>query len=157
MCLLKIKKKNKPAAGKANEKAACGSSRTRTPAWGYRKSPLNTVPFDSLAFKVKEAVAFPIPAKPSPSYTGANCVGSLRCFCRDRAPPVSSSIIRHLSNLQRIRSRKKRVREFYMPCFVQNRIRKGRARTILPVLGGKLNSFHSVQAEADVQYSCVCA
>lgn len=150
-------KQKKTCSMKPNEKAVCGSSQTRTPDWGYRKSPLNTVPFDSLTFKVRETVAFPITAKPSPSYTGANCVGSLRCFCRDRAPTVPSSIIRHLSNLQRIRSRKKRVREFYMRCFVQKQIMKGRARTILPVFGGKLNSFHSVQAEADVQYLCVCA
>lgn len=50
------------------------------------------------------------------------------CFCKDRTPTVSQSIIRHLSKLQRICSRKKR--EFYMHCFVQKKIMKGRAKTI---------------------------
>lgn len=30
------------------------------------------------------------------------------------------------------------------------------SKNYLPVLRGKLSSFHSVKAEADVQYLCVC-
>lgn len=91
-------------------------------------------------------------AKPPPSYTGANCVGSLK----DRAPTASQSIIRHHSRLQRICSRMKSVREFYMHCFVQKRDYERQSKNYLSVFGGKWSLFHSVKAEADVQYLCVC-
>lgn len=50
----------------------------QVPAGCYRNCPLITLPFDSLTFKVEDTVAFPITAKPSPNYMGANCVGSLK-------------------------------------------------------------------------------
>lgn len=102
-----------------------------TPERCYQQCPLITLPFHSLTSKDKDTVAFPITAKPSPNYPGANWVGSLRdVFADTEHQQCPGSIIRHPRSLQRICSRKKRVREFYMGCFVQKKIRKGRAKTI---------------------------
>lgn len=60
------------------QRAILHSQRQQVPGWRYQNCPLIALPFDSLTFKVKDAVAFPITAKPSPNYTGANCVGSLK-------------------------------------------------------------------------------
>lgn len=79
-------------------------------------------------------------AKPPSSYTEANCVGSLKdfIFCKDRAPTVSQSKIRHRSHLQRICSRMKSVGEFYMHCFVQKRDYERQSKKLFIGLWGKI-------------------
>lgn len=74
---------------------------------------------------------FPNNSKAFPQFLRSQLGGKPQgCFCEDRTPTVSRTIIRHLSKLQGIRSREKSVREFYMHCFVQKKIMKGRAKTI---------------------------
>lgn len=108
----------------------CSISCSLVPACCYQQSPLITLPSDSLASRLKMQL-FPKNSKAFPQLLRSQLGGKPQgCFCEDRTPTVSQSIIRHLSKLQRIRSRKKRVREFYMHYFVQKKIMKGKAKTI---------------------------